>query len=254
MSLDEKVELCELRASCSPANVSTSWLSTHVRTVMANAEGTALLGFGRSVDRFGRSVDRFGRSVDRFERPNGEWRIAHRQVIIDVPRAGNGHLRVRARLSRPARPLLPPVTLRPQGAEVVVAGVGSIGCLRHSEETVATLAERALADAGLVRTDIDALRSDPLAAWSGLRRPCPLVAAGGRLCRPDLGALPPPLPRRLRRPPPLRRSPRPADRRPAAPETSAQRARATHRDGSAASHRALARWRLHDCLRAGGGA
>jgi ketosteroid isomerase-like protein len=47
---------------------------SYIRTVMTDADGTALLGFGRYVDRF--------------ERRDGEWRIAHRQVIIDVPRAG----------------------------------------------------------------------------------------------------------------------------------------------------------------------
>jgi ketosteroid isomerase-like protein len=47
---------------------------TYLRTVMTDAEGGQLLSFGRYVDRF--------------ERREGEWRIAHRQVIIDVPRAG----------------------------------------------------------------------------------------------------------------------------------------------------------------------
>jgi ketosteroid isomerase-like protein len=47
---------------------------TYLRTVMTDAEGGQLLSFGRYVDRF--------------ERRDGEWRIAHRQVIIDVPRAG----------------------------------------------------------------------------------------------------------------------------------------------------------------------
>jgi ketosteroid isomerase-like protein len=47
---------------------------TYLRTVMTDPEGGQLLSFGRYVDRF--------------ERREGEWRIAHRQVIIDVPRAG----------------------------------------------------------------------------------------------------------------------------------------------------------------------
>jgi hypothetical protein len=47
---------------------------SYIRTVMTDAAGAALLGFGRYVDRF--------------ERRGGEWRIANRQVIIDVPRAG----------------------------------------------------------------------------------------------------------------------------------------------------------------------
>lgn len=47
---------------------------TYLRTVMTDADGGQLLSFGRYVDRF--------------ERREHEWRIAHRQVIIDVPRAG----------------------------------------------------------------------------------------------------------------------------------------------------------------------
>ena len=50
---------------------------TYIRTVMTDADGGALLGFGRYVDRF--------------ERRDGEWRIANRRVIIDVPRAGMSH-------------------------------------------------------------------------------------------------------------------------------------------------------------------
>ena len=46
----------------------------YVKTVMRSAEGDAQLSFGRYVDRF--------------ERREQEWRIASRQVIIDVPRAG----------------------------------------------------------------------------------------------------------------------------------------------------------------------
>jgi hypothetical protein len=47
---------------------------TYLQTVMTDPDGGQLLSFGRYVDRF--------------ERRDGEWRIAHRQVIIDVPRAG----------------------------------------------------------------------------------------------------------------------------------------------------------------------
>ncbi len=47
---------------------------SYIKTVMTDADGAALLGFGRYVDRF--------------ERRDDEWRIAFRQVIIDVPRAG----------------------------------------------------------------------------------------------------------------------------------------------------------------------
>lgn len=47
---------------------------SYVRTVMVGADGAAQLGFGRYVDRF--------------ERRDDEWRIAYRQVIIDVPRTG----------------------------------------------------------------------------------------------------------------------------------------------------------------------
>jgi hypothetical protein len=47
---------------------------SYVRTVMRSAEGPAQLSFGRYVDRF--------------ERRREEWRIAFRQVIIDIPRAG----------------------------------------------------------------------------------------------------------------------------------------------------------------------
>jgi ketosteroid isomerase-like protein len=47
---------------------------SYVRTVMTNADGAAQLGFGRYVDRFERRAD--------------EWRIAFRQVIIDIPRVG----------------------------------------------------------------------------------------------------------------------------------------------------------------------
>lgn len=47
---------------------------TYVSTVMTDAHGAQQLGFGRYVDRF--------------ERREQEWRIALRQVIIDVPRAG----------------------------------------------------------------------------------------------------------------------------------------------------------------------
>jgi hypothetical protein len=47
---------------------------SYVNTIMTNDEGEALLGFGRWIDRF--------------ERRQGEWRIAHRDVIIDVPRRG----------------------------------------------------------------------------------------------------------------------------------------------------------------------
>lgn len=47
------------------------------------------------------------------------------------------------------------------GPEVAIAGVGTTGCLRRSEESVATLADRALAgalaDSGLERDDVDAL-------------------------------------------------------------------------------------------------
>jgi acetyl-CoA acetyltransferase len=47
------------------------------------------------------------------------------------------------------------------GPEVAIAGVGTTGCLRQTEESVATLANRALvdalADAGLERADVDAL-------------------------------------------------------------------------------------------------
>jgi hypothetical protein len=47
---------------------------TYIHTVMTDAEGGQLFGFGRYVDRF--------------ERRAGEWRIAERQVLIDIPRAG----------------------------------------------------------------------------------------------------------------------------------------------------------------------
>jgi ketosteroid isomerase-like protein len=47
---------------------------SYLCTVMTGDDGGQLLSFGRYVDRF--------------ERRDGEWRIAHRQVIIDVPRAG----------------------------------------------------------------------------------------------------------------------------------------------------------------------
>lgn len=47
---------------------------SYVRTVMRGEGGAAQLSFGRYVDRFERRAE--------------EWRIAFRQVIIDVPRAG----------------------------------------------------------------------------------------------------------------------------------------------------------------------
>jgi ketosteroid isomerase-like protein len=47
---------------------------SYIRTVMTDAQGRAQPGFGRYVDRF--------------ERRDGRWGIAHRQVIIDVPRPG----------------------------------------------------------------------------------------------------------------------------------------------------------------------
>lgn len=53
------------------------------------------------------------------------------------------------------------MTTARQRAGVAIAGVGTTGCLRRSEESVATMANRALADAltdsGVVRRDIDAL-------------------------------------------------------------------------------------------------